>query len=30
MMLQEGKAFAGHAPEIKIINGEFRLRLDAS
>ncbi|HZS44926.1 MAG TPA: RNA-binding domain-containing protein [Blastocatellia bacterium] len=29
-MLQEGKAFAGHAPEIKIINGEFRLRLDAS
>ena len=29
-MLQEGKAFSGHAPEIKIINGEFRLRLDAS
>jgi ATP-dependent DNA helicase RecG len=30
VMLQEGKAFSGHAPEIKIINGEFRLRLDAS
>ena len=30
MMLQEGKAFSGHAPEIKIINGEFRLRIDAS